>query len=146
MVERRSGRIINLVGRGYDIPFPNGSGYAVSKAGVMRLTETLAAEAWDYGVRVFAMAPGLVKMALTDYHMERSDATQLWPQVVEAFAQGKNVPPTVAATLALQLASGRFDAMSGRVFEVSDDMERVAASAAEIQAADLYTLRVRRAR
>ena len=66
--------------------FPIERAMPPARLGVMRLTETLAAEAWDYGVRVFAMAPGLVKTALTDHHMERSDAAQLWPQVVAAFA------------------------------------------------------------
>ena len=50
---------------------------------------------------------------------------------------------TLAATLALQLASGRYDALSGRVFGVSDDMEWVATSGAEIQAGEILLHAVR---
>lgn len=144
MVTRGSGRIINLIGRGYDIPFPNGSGYAASKAAVMRFTETMAAEAGCHGVIVFAMAPGLVQTALTDYHMQKTNATELWPHVVQAFAEGKDVPSTLGAALAVELASGRYDALSGKVFEVADDMEQISEHLMEIQGTDLYTLRVQR--
>src|SRR5579872_638983 len=70
MLARDCGRIINVVGGGTGLPFPYGSGYASSKAAVMRLTETLAEELRRAGARVavFALEPGLVRTAITEYH------------------------------------------------------------------------------
>jgi hypothetical protein len=39
MLDRDKGRIVNLVGGGTGNSFPNGSGYASSKAAIMRSTE-----------------------------------------------------------------------------------------------------------
>lgn len=50
MVTRRTGRIVNLFGGGVDAPLPYGTGYAVSKTGVMRLTESLARELQEYNI------------------------------------------------------------------------------------------------
>ena len=50
--EDNSGVIVNMAGGGYDQPNVGGSGYAVSKAGLMRLTDTLAFELGAQGGRV----------------------------------------------------------------------------------------------
>lgn len=73
MIARGGGRIINLIGGGTAGAFAYGSGYAVGKSGVMRLTECLAQEVSDSNVAVLAMAPGLVRTVMTDYQ-RTSDA------------------------------------------------------------------------
>src|SRR5579862_102194 len=57
MIERRSGKIINLSGGGATAPRPHFSAYAASKAAVVRLTECLAEEVCEYNVQVNAIAP-----------------------------------------------------------------------------------------
>lgn len=52
--------IINFAGGGAFSPFPNYSAYAVSKAAVVRLTETLAVELAASQIAVNAVAPGFV--------------------------------------------------------------------------------------
>jgi NAD(P)-dependent dehydrogenase (short-subunit alcohol dehydrogenase family) len=42
MMERKRGRIINMIGGGTSDSFPMGSGYATSKAGLLRFTECVA--------------------------------------------------------------------------------------------------------
>jgi NAD(P)-dependent dehydrogenase (short-subunit alcohol dehydrogenase family) len=73
MLARRRGRIVNLVGGGTGTSFPHGSGYAASKAGVMRFTECLNDTTKAGGVLAFAVDPGLVRTAMTELQLT-SDA------------------------------------------------------------------------
>ena len=67
MVERGEGWILNLTSHAAELPpgppFPQsvtasaGSGYGVTKAALNRLTASVAAELWEAGVRVNALAP-----------------------------------------------------------------------------------------
>ena len=60
MMARRSGAIVNVASVAGLRASPGQANYAASKAGVVGLTVTLAAEFGPYGVRVNAVAPGLL--------------------------------------------------------------------------------------
>ena len=60
MVERRSGAIVNLASISMFFGFPKRLPYIVSKCGVGGLTQTLAVEWAEHGVRVNAVAPGMI--------------------------------------------------------------------------------------
>jgi NAD(P)-dependent dehydrogenase (short-subunit alcohol dehydrogenase family) len=139
--------VINLIGAGVDLPLPNGSGYGTSKAAVMRFTETLAAESKAYGVKVFALRPGLVRTALTEYQMQSEEGKRWFSHVGQRFEEKDDVPPTLAASLAVELASGRFDALTGRHLRVEDrlgkDLDQVEEQIPHILEKDLHTLRLR---
>jgi NAD(P)-dependent dehydrogenase (short-subunit alcohol dehydrogenase family) len=145
MIERGRGRILNVIGGGTANPFPYGSAYGSSKAAVMRLTECLAEEVRQTGagVAVFAMGPGLVRTALTEYQMESTEGRRWMGRIQRMFAEGRDVPPARAAALAAALATGRFDALSGRAFGVGEDLEETLSRADEIVRRDLKTLRFR---
>ena len=66
MVRRQRGRIINVVSKAGAHRWPYFTAYAVSKAAVIKLTESLAAETRAAGVAVLAAHPGLVRAGLTD--------------------------------------------------------------------------------
>lgn len=68
MVERGSGAIINIASLAAHTGWANGSAYAVSKWGVVGMTQTFAAEWGVHGVRVNAIAPGFF---MTDLNRER---------------------------------------------------------------------------
>jgi 3-oxoacyl-[acyl-carrier protein] reductase len=67
------GAIVNIASAGGDIPAPTLSVYGMTKAGVMHLTKTAAAELGPQGVRVNAIAPGFIETPMvapyyTDEH------------------------------------------------------------------------------
>jgi NAD(P)-dependent dehydrogenase (short-subunit alcohol dehydrogenase family) len=59
MIERKSGRIINIASVASGLGFFEVAAYAASKAAVVSLTKTLAVEWAKYGVGVNAIAPGV---------------------------------------------------------------------------------------
>ena len=143
MIERRAGRIINLTGGGTATSFPNGSGYATSKAGLLRLTECIADLALASGVRVFAMDPGLVRTAMTEYQLSSDAGRTHLANLPRLFEEGINVPPTLAARLSVEIGAGRFDRLAGRMLMAArGDHELTDADIDEIVRQDLRSLRV----
>jgi 3-oxoacyl-[acyl-carrier protein] reductase len=75
MVEQGRGSIINMSSGAIDVPAPGLITYALAKAGVAQLTKTLALEVAPRGVRVNAIAPGLVVTGMTSRHWVRPDGS-----------------------------------------------------------------------
>jgi 3-oxoacyl-[acyl-carrier protein] reductase len=73
MAAQRSGSIVNVSSAVIDSPAPGYGLYALSKAGVASLTQTLALEAGPLGVRVNALAPGATLTAFTRRHLRGPD-------------------------------------------------------------------------
>ena len=65
MVERKKGTIINMTSDLAFSPVPEMGAYSVSKAGIVILTRVLSKELGKYGIRVNAIAPGLVKTEMS---------------------------------------------------------------------------------
>jgi 3-oxoacyl-[acyl-carrier protein] reductase len=75
MVEQQSGSIINLSSGAIDAPREALAGYAMTKAAVAQLTKTLALELGPTGVRVNALAPGIILTPMIARHFTNSDGT-----------------------------------------------------------------------
>ena len=143
MRARGRGRIINLTGGGTFSSFPNGSGYATSKSGTLRFTESVNDTLAGSGVLMFAMDPGLVRTSMTVYQLESEAGRKYLPDIERLFEKGINVPPTMAANLSVEIARGRFDKLAGRMFMAArGDIDLSEADIDRIVAEDLRSLRV----
>jgi len=74
MIKQKSGSIINVsssIGRG---AYANFLAYATSKWGLEGFTQTLAAEARSYGIRVNSVEPGYVATKLTGFHGSKPES------------------------------------------------------------------------
>jgi len=138
MVARRRGRIINVSSYAAIRPTPYIAAYGSAKAALVHLTNTLAAETAPFGVSVFAVTPGRVRTAMTEY-MVGVQTGKEWSVV----PTGEWLPAERAGALAVVLSSGRADALSGRFVHVLDDVEELVRRADEIRRDDLYALRLR---
>ncbi|MGW1996361.1 SDR family NAD(P)-dependent oxidoreductase [Embleya sp. NPDC001921] len=65
MTTQRGGSIINVASSAIDTLRPNVACYAMSKAAVAQLTKTLAIEVGPEGIRVNAVAPGVIDTPMT---------------------------------------------------------------------------------
>ena len=114
MVERRAGRVINVVSSGGVLDgHPFGTSYAASKTGVTRITEGLAQEVADHGVKTFAVGPPAVATGMTRWLMQDERARTHRPLISRIFERGEDHPPEVVADCVAALASGRADALTG---------------------------------
>ena len=83
MRSRANGTIINVASIAGKQPFPGWGAYSVSKAGLIALSKTVAAEERDRGIRVTAICPGAVDTELWDALDSDFDRkAMLTPQIV----------------------------------------------------------------
>jgi 3-oxoacyl-[acyl-carrier protein] reductase len=138
------GKIINLSGGGATNPLPGISAYAASKAGIVRLTETLALEVKDYGICVNAIAPGVLATRLTDQLLEAGPekvGSALYERIKKLNAEG-GTPLSLGADLCVYLASAESDGITGRLVAAQWDPWPFAEPAMrDIEDSDIYTLR-----
>lgn len=85
MRTRGTGTIINITSIAAKQPFPNWGAYSVSKAGLIALSKTLAAEERNHGIRVVSISPGAVNTSLWDTDTVKADlnrSAMLTPEIV----------------------------------------------------------------
>lgn len=85
MRSQRRGTIINVASVAGQQPFPTWGAYNVSKAGLIAVSKTLAAEERSHGIRVVTICPGAVNTSLWDTDTVQVDlnrSAMLTPEIV----------------------------------------------------------------
>src|SRR6516164_1249691 len=67
MIERKSGSVINIASIAGLRPQPGGLLYSFTKAGLLMMTRCWAQEFGSHGIRVNAIAPGLIQTDFSEY-------------------------------------------------------------------------------
>jgi NAD(P)-dependent dehydrogenase (short-subunit alcohol dehydrogenase family) len=146
MIKRKRGCIINLASTGGLQAVDSFSAYSLSKTALLRLSENLALENKEHGIVVFAIHPGNVRTAMTEYLHDSEVVAQRapWMQATwqRLFAEEQDTPIERSVALILKLATGQADLLSGRYIDVEDDLTELLRRASEIESKDLYTLRL----
>lgn len=126
MIEKRTGKIIVLSGRGGAQARAHFSAYAASKAAVVRFVETIAEEVRNHNVQLNTMAPGGTYTNMTDEILragERAGAKESQDAVHVRMTGG--VSPEKQMQLALFLASEESNHISGKLLHVNDDWKKL---------------------
>ncbi len=125
MVGRGSGRVVVMSSGMGRFPSPWTSAYGASKSAVSHLVSSVAAELAGTGVSVFTISPGMVHTDMTRW----PDALLAHRPDLAQMPESAYLPTSAVAHLVADLASGRFDALSGRFIHVRDDREAMLAKA-----------------
>jgi NAD(P)-dependent dehydrogenase (short-subunit alcohol dehydrogenase family) len=108
MVERGHGRIVEMTSGMAVRDVPDYSAYSTSKTALLRLSGAYAAAGADAGLRVFDIAPGVVRTDMTRSMAVMSDRTE-W------------TPPEAVVALVAAAAAGDLDHLSGRFLRAGVD-------------------------
>jgi 3-oxoacyl-[acyl-carrier protein] reductase len=140
MRKKNAGSILTCTGGGAFHPMLgiNATDYATAKAGLCRLTDQLAAELYEAGIRVNCLQPGMTwgENKLRDVEEEERRTGRPHPQ------REQNHPPEDAAELAAWLVSDDSIPLTGRSVSVDDDWWRDNDKVREVCASlHAYTLR-----
>lgn len=117
MMKRRFGRIINVTSVVGVTGNPGQANYAASKAGLIAMSKSVAAECASRGITVNCIAPGFIKTAMTDAlnDAQKQKITSSIP------AERFGLPEDVAAA-AVFLASNEAAYITGQTIHVNGGM------------------------
>ncbi len=120
MVRNRWGRIVSITSIVGVTGNPGQANYAASKAGMIGMSKSLAAEVASRGITVNCVAPGFIVTAMTGALGE--DASN---RLVDAIPAGRLGAPEDVAACALFLASDEAAYVTGQTLHVNGGMAMI---------------------
>ena len=141
---RNKGKIIQLSGGGAASPAPQISGYATSKAGIVRFIENLSLELRGYNIDINAVAPGAVNTSMLE------EVLRAGPKKIGRYYYNKALKQKklggssakAACDLILFLGSKYSDGITGKLISALwDDWEKWPKYKKTLKNSDIYTLR-----
>lgn len=120
MMKRRWGRIINITSIVGVTGNPGQANYCASKAGMIGMSKSMAAEIANRNITVNCVAPGFIKTAMTD---ELGDAQH--EKLIANIPAGKmGTPEDIAAAVSF-LASDEAEYMTGQTLHINGGMAMI---------------------
>jgi 3-oxoacyl-[acyl-carrier protein] reductase len=122
----RGGSIVNVASGAIDLPVPNYGLYALSKAAIAMLSQTLATEVGRDGIRVNVIAPGATLTRFTQRHLRGPDG-EVVPERLDAFLEAMRARSPIGrvgeaidqAWLVLYLASDASRFCTGQIWRAN---------------------------
>jgi NAD(P)-dependent dehydrogenase (short-subunit alcohol dehydrogenase family) len=132
MVARNRGRVICVSAIASRLVAPNLSAYCTGKIAQNRLIAEAAAELAGTRVAAFAIDPGFAATQLARDTAADPEARKYFKPLIERIeavphAYGEDPDLARCAQRCVDLASGRYDALSGGYFELPDDLDALLA-------------------
>jgi len=120
MVRRRHGRIINITSIVGVTGNPGQANYAASKAGMIGMTKSMAAEVAARGITLNCIAPGFIKSDMTDALNDKQKAA-----IIDHVPVGKIGEPEDIGAAAVYLASDEAAYVTGQTLHVNGGMAMI---------------------
>lgn len=97
MIKQRSGAIINIASIAGRYAFPDGGAYGPAKAAVIMLTKQCAMEWSQYGIRVNAISPGLIRTPISENIYQDEDIMRRRTEMIPLGRIGRSEDVALAA-------------------------------------------------
>ena len=131
MMKQKSGRIINITSPASRMALPNYTAYAASKAAVDAITRAAAVALAPHGIRVNAIAPGMMDTAMqriTEQQLARiegrDDIEQFLAERTARIPVGRRIEPEEVAKAVLWLAFDAPDYVTAERLNVSGGLDK----------------------
>ena len=129
MIERKSGAVFNIGSYAGIRSCPYASAYSASKAGLARLTDSIAGEVAEFGINLFCISPGLVKTDMTSgVDIFKDLPASAWN------------PPEKICQLVVDILERDCSALSGCFIHADDDLDAMLKQADKVKSEGLYQL------
>jgi NAD(P)-dependent dehydrogenase (short-subunit alcohol dehydrogenase family) len=125
MIEQRSGVVINISSiRGFS-PNPGRMTYSAPKAAVIMMTKIAAGEWAEFGIRVNAIAPGVLRTPMWDFDVARGAIDE--PFYLDLVPAKRLGTPAEVGQLAVYLSSDAASYVNGATFTIDGALTSIPA-------------------